>query len=173
MPCNGLDVVHQAHFRTREAATIAARVKHHEVQMCCGWRVEYPPRGELSRVGHMPSALPISSSLIRTPISAAAYGAIAASSMRMLLEAQRGSHGGCFLCLDQVTLNRLMAARGLSEDLSGVVIRLAKAEAMASGRSSPFSSTLSPQAYAVSRDSPQFPDGTNLSLASRASAGEN
>jgi hypothetical protein len=36
----------------------------------------------------MPSALPISSSLIRTPISAAAYGAIAVSSMRLLLEAR-------------------------------------------------------------------------------------
>jgi hypothetical protein len=101
------------------------------------------------------SASPISSSVTRTPISAAAYGAVAVSSWRLLLEAQRGPTGGYFLCLDQKTLNRLMASKGPSEDLSDVIIRLAKAEAMASGRLSPFSSTLSPQAYAASSQSSQ------------------
>jgi hypothetical protein len=108
---------------------------------------------QVRRVGGMRSDLP-PQSLIRTPISAAAYGAIAVSSMRLLLEAQRGPTGGYFLCLDELTLNKLMAARGPSEDLSGVVIRLGAAEAMASGRLSPFTSSLTPQAYAVSRHSP-------------------
>jgi hypothetical protein len=80
-------------------------------------------------------APPISASVIQTPISAAAYRAIAASSMRLLLEAQRGSQGGYFLCLDQVTLDRLMAAKGPSEDFSDVVTRIARAEVMVSNRS--------------------------------------
>ena len=61
--------------------------------------------------------------------------------MRLLLEAQRGPQGGhYYLCVDQVTLNKLMAAKRRSEDFSDVMIRIAKAEAAASGR-------LSPQAY--------------------------
>jgi hypothetical protein len=106
------------------------------------WNIR--PRGE--RVGSVtlrttipedsrPAHAPPISSVIQTPISAAAYGAIAASSMRLLLEAQRGPQGGYFLCLDQVTLNQLMAAKRPSEDLSGLVVRIAKAEAMASNRS--------------------------------------
>jgi hypothetical protein len=83
----------------------------------------------------MQSALPISQSLIRTPISAAAHSAIAASSMRLLLDAKRGPQGGYFLCLDQVTLNKLTAAKRPSEAFSDVIIRIAKAEAMASNRS--------------------------------------
>jgi hypothetical protein len=55
--------------------------------------------------GRRAGALPISQSLIWTQISVAAYGAIAASSMRLLLQAQRGPHGGYFLWLDEVTLN--------------------------------------------------------------------
>jgi hypothetical protein len=82
-----------------------------------------------------PARAPPISSVIQTPISAAAYGAIAASSMRLLLEAQRGPQGGYFLCLDQVTLDRLMAAKGSSEDFSDVVTRIAKAEVMVSNRS--------------------------------------
>jgi hypothetical protein len=31
MPCDG---VHKGHFGTGEAATIVARLPHHEVQMC-------------------------------------------------------------------------------------------------------------------------------------------
>jgi hypothetical protein len=73
--------------------------------------------------------------MIRTPISAATHGAIAASSMRLLLEERRGPHGH-FLCLDQVTLNKLMAAKRPSEDFSDVIIRMAKAEAAASVRPS-------------------------------------
>jgi hypothetical protein len=60
---------------------------------------------------------------------------IAASSMRLLLEAQRGPQGGYFLCLDQVTLDKLMAAKGPSEDFSDVVTRIARAEVMVSNRS--------------------------------------
>jgi hypothetical protein len=111
------------------------------LRLACG--ISAPPRAR--RVGHMRTtitegsrrarALPISQSVIRTPISAAAYDAIAPSSMRLLLEAQRGPQGGYFLCLDQVTLNQLMAAKRPSEDLSGLVVRIAKAEAMASNRS--------------------------------------
>ena len=78
-------------------------------------------------------ALPISQCLIRTQISVAAYGAIAASRMRLLLQTQRGPHGGYFLWLDEVTLNKITAARGSSEDFGDVVI--AKAEAMALNRS--------------------------------------
>jgi hypothetical protein len=82
----------------------------------------------------MRSTLP-SQSLIRTPISAAAYGALAVSSMRLLLEEQRGPQGGHFLSLDQVTLNRLTAAKMPSEDFSDVVTRIAKAEVMVLNRS--------------------------------------
>jgi hypothetical protein len=96
-------------------------------------------------------ALPISQSVIRTSISAAAYRAIAVSSMRLLLELQRGPQGGCFLCLDQATVNELMAAKRRSEDFSDLIIRMAKA---ASGRLSLVSGRLSPQAYAISRHSP-------------------
>jgi hypothetical protein len=71
-------------------------------------------------------------SLIRTPISAAAYAALAVSSMRLLLGEQRGSQGGYFLGLDQVTLDKLMAAKGPAEDFSDVIIRIAKEEATAS-----------------------------------------
>jgi hypothetical protein len=81
----------------------------------------------------MRSALP-PQALIRTPISVAAYSAIVVSSMRLLLEAQRGPKSGYFLCVDQLTLNRLMAAKAPSEDLSDVLIRIAAAEAMVSGR---------------------------------------
>jgi hypothetical protein len=86
----------------------------------------------------MRSALP-TQSLIRTPISAAAYSAIAVSSMRLLLETQRGPQGGNFLCLDQLTLSKLMAAKGPSEAFSDVMIRMAKAEARTSDRLSPLS----------------------------------
>jgi hypothetical protein len=99
-------------------------------------------------------ALPISQSVIRTSISAAAYRAIAVSSMRLLLELQRGPQGGYFLCLDQATVNKLMAAKRRSEDFSDLIIRMAKTEAMASGRLSLVSGRLSPQAYAISRHSP-------------------
>jgi len=103
----------------------------------------------------MRSALPISDSVIRTPISAAAYGAIAVSSMRLLLEAQGGPQGGYFFSVDQVTLNKLMAAKKRSEDLSGVLIHMARAEAMASGRLSLTSGRLTPQDPAIYRHSPQ------------------
>jgi hypothetical protein len=79
-------------------------------------------------------AQPISQSAVRTPISAGAYGAIAVSSMRLLVEEQRGPQGGYFLCVDQVTLSRLMADKRGSEDFSDVLIRMAEAEAMASNR---------------------------------------
>jgi hypothetical protein len=98
-----------------------------------------------------PRALPISESVIRTPISADAYRAIALSSMRLLLEAQGGPHGGYFLCLDQVTLNRLMAAKRRSEDFSDVIIRMVEAEAIASGRLSRASGRLTPQEAATYR----------------------
>jgi hypothetical protein len=63
--------------------------------------------------------------MIRTEISANAYSAVAASSMRMLLE-QRGPQGGYFIWLDQLTLKQLKATKKRSEDLSAVIIRLAK-----------------------------------------------
>jgi hypothetical protein len=67
--------------------------------------------------------------MIRTAISDAAHNAIAASSMRLLvMGAQRNPEGGYFFWLDEATLNRLTAARGPSEDLSDVMIRLAKVE---------------------------------------------
>jgi hypothetical protein len=94
---------------------------------------------------------PPSQSLIRTPISAAAYGALAVSSMRLLLEEQRGPQGGHFLCLDQLTLNKLTAAKRPSEDFSDVMIRMAKAEAKASGRLSLLSGRLPPQTPAIYR----------------------
>jgi hypothetical protein len=96
-------------------------------------------------------ALPISQSVIRTPISAAAYGAVAVSSMRVLVEEQRGPQGGYFLCVDQKTLSRLMAAKRRSEDLSGVLLRMAEAEAMASRRLSLASDRLTPQTPAIYR----------------------
>jgi hypothetical protein len=98
----------------------------------------------------MRSALP-PQSLIRTPISAAAYGALAVSSMRLLLEEQRGPQGGHFLSLDQVTLNKLTAAKRPSEDFGDVMIRMAKAEAKASGRLSLSSGRLSPKTSAIYR----------------------
>jgi hypothetical protein len=76
----------------------------------------------------MRSAPPISASVIRTPISAAAYGAVAVSSMRLLVEAQRGAHGGFFLSLDPMTLNKLKASKRPSENFSDMLIRMAKAE---------------------------------------------
>jgi hypothetical protein len=121
MPCDGFDVVHQAYLGTREAATIGARRERHEVPMCCGWRVEYPPQPRARRVGGMRSALPPRSE-IRTPISAAANGVIAGSSMRLLVETRRGPQ------------NKLPAAKRPSEDFSGVMIRMAKVEAMGSSR---------------------------------------
>ena len=67
--------------------------------------------------------------MIRTEISAAAYDAIATSSLRLLvMGAQRNAQGGFYFWLDEVTLNQLTAARGPSEDLSDVMIRLAKVE---------------------------------------------
>jgi hypothetical protein len=99
----------------------------------------------------MRSALPISPSVIRTPISAAAYRAISLSSMRLLLEEQRGPQGGYFFCLDQVTLNKLLAAKRRSEDFSDVMIRMAKADVTATGRLSLASNRLSPQTSAVYR----------------------
>jgi hypothetical protein len=96
------------------------------------------------RVGHMQTvkkdgrlvrALPISQSVARTPISAAAYRAISLSSMRLLLEEQQGSQGGYFFCVDQVTLNKLMAAKKRSEDFSDMMIRMAKVDTMVSTRS--------------------------------------
>lgn len=62
----------------------------------------------------------------------AAYRAIAVSSMRLLLEARRAFY---FLCLDQVTVNRLTAAKRRSEDFSDLIIRMANAQAMASSGS--------------------------------------
>jgi hypothetical protein len=57
--------------------------------------------GERVGVGHMRSAPP-PSSIIRTPISAAAYAALAASSMRLLvLGAQRSPQGGYAVWLDE------------------------------------------------------------------------
>ena len=68
--------------------------------------------------------------MIRTEISAAAYDAIITSSMRLLvMGAQRSPRGSYFFWLDDVTLNRLTAARGPSEDLSDVLTRMAKVEA--------------------------------------------
>jgi hypothetical protein len=80
-------------------------------------------------------ALPISQSVIRTPISAAAYRAIAVSSVRLLSEHQRGPQDGYFFCVDEVTLSKLMAARRKSENFSDVMIRMAKADTVASSRS--------------------------------------
>jgi hypothetical protein len=134
MSCDGFGVVHQAHLETREAANIGGRREDHDVQMCCSWRVECSHQARARRVGGMRSAPPISPSVIRTPISAAAYRAISLSSMRLLLE-QGGSQGGYFFCVDQVTLNKLMAAKKRPEAFSDVIIRMAKAEAMASNRS--------------------------------------
>jgi hypothetical protein len=70
--------------------------------------------------------------MIRTPISAAAYVALAASSMRLLLE-PRGSLGGYFILLDQLTLKQLKATKKRSEDVSGVLMRLAKVDAKERG----------------------------------------
>jgi hypothetical protein len=70
--------------------------------------------------------------MIRTAISAAAYNAVAASSMRLLLE-QRGSLGGYFIWLDQLTLKQLKATKKRSEDFSNVLIRLAKVDAKERG----------------------------------------
>jgi hypothetical protein len=99
----------------------------------------------------MRSTLP-PQSLIRTPISAAAYDALAASSMRLLvMGAQRSPQGEYAILLDEVTLNRLTAATGPSEDFSDVMIRMAKAEAKASGRLSLASVRLSPQTPAIYR----------------------
>jgi hypothetical protein len=75
-------------------------------------------------------------SVIRTPISAAAYAALAGSSMRLLvLGAQRSPQGGYAVWLDEQTLNQLTAAIGSSEDFSAAITRISKAEAMASNRS--------------------------------------
>jgi hypothetical protein len=118
--------------------------------LACG----IPPRRGARRVGDMRSAPPISSSVIRTPISADAYGAVAVSSMRLLLEAQGGPQARFFLCLDPTTLKRLMAAKKRSEDLSDVVTRMTEAEAMASGRISLASGRLTPQSAATYRHNP-------------------
>jgi hypothetical protein len=67
-------------------------------------------------------------------MSAVAYGAVAVSSMRLLVEARR-AHGGFFLCLDQKTLNKLMASKRSSEDFSDMLIRMAKAEVTVPNRS--------------------------------------
>jgi len=140
--------------------TVGARLESREMLMCCGRRVEYPTHRRARRFGHMQTikkdnrqarALPISQSVIRTPISAAAFIALAASSMRLLLDEQRGSQGGYFLCLDQVTLDRLMAAQIRSEDLSDVLVRMAKAEARSSVRISAASGRLPPHAPAIYR----------------------
>jgi hypothetical protein len=77
----------------------------------------------------------IAQSVVRTPISADAYRAIAVSSMRLLLEERRGSQGGYFFSVDQVTLNKLMAARRRYERFSDMMIRMTKTDA-ASERSS-------------------------------------
>jgi hypothetical protein len=105
----------------------------------------------IKRDGRPARAQPISQSVTRTLISADAYRAIAVSSMRFLLEEKRGSQGGYFFCVDEVTLNRLMVAKRGSEDFSDVLIRMAKAEAMASGRLSLTSGRLTPQAAAIYR----------------------
>jgi hypothetical protein len=64
--------------------------------------------------------------MIRTEISTAAYDAIITSSMRLLvMGAQRSPQGSYFFWLDDVTLNGLTAAKGPSEDLSDVFIRMA------------------------------------------------
>jgi hypothetical protein len=65
--------------------------------------------------------------MIRTEISADAYSAVAASSMRMLLE-QRSPQGGYFIWLDQLTLKQPKATKKRSEDLSAMIIRLARYE---------------------------------------------
>jgi hypothetical protein len=70
--------------------------------------------------------------MTRTPISADAYVALAASSMRLLLE-PRGSLGGYFILLDQLTLKQLKATKKRSEDVSGVLMRLAKVDAKERG----------------------------------------
>jgi hypothetical protein len=61
--------------------------------------------------------------MIRTEISVDAYSAVAASSMRMLLE-QRGPR--LFHLAGPMTLKQLKATKKRSEDLSAVIIRLAK-----------------------------------------------
>jgi hypothetical protein len=79
----------------------------------------------------MRSALP-PSPIIRTPISAAAYAALAASSMRLLvLGAQRSPQGGYAVWFDEVTLNQLTAAMRPSEDFSAAITRIAKEAAAA------------------------------------------
>jgi hypothetical protein len=140
--------------------TVGARRENREMLMCCGRRVEYPTHRRARRVGHMQTikkdnrqarALPISQSVIRTPISAAAFVALSASSMRLLLEHQQGSQGGYFFSVDQVTLDKLTAANRPSETLSDVLIRMAKAEARASVRISAASGRSPPQAPAIYR----------------------
>jgi hypothetical protein len=50
--------------------------------------------------------------------------------MRLLMMgAQRSPQGGYFFWLDEVTLAKLPAARGPSEDLSDVLTHIAKVEA--------------------------------------------
>jgi hypothetical protein len=75
---------------------------------------------------------PISAVMIRTAISADAYNAVAASSMRLLLE-QRAPQGGYFLWLDPLTLKQLMATKRRSENFSDLMIRLAKVDAKEPG----------------------------------------
>jgi hypothetical protein len=104
----------------------------------------------IKKDGRPARAPPTSPSVIRTPISAAAYRAIAVSSMRLLLE-QGGSQGGYFFCVDQGTLNKLMAAKKRSENFSDVMIRMAKADATATGRLSLASNRLSLQAPDIYR----------------------
>jgi hypothetical protein len=72
----------------------------------------------------------VAARVLAVEISDAAYDAIATSSMRLLMMgAQRSPQGGYFFWLDEVTLNKLTAARGPSEDLSDVLTRIAKVEA--------------------------------------------
>jgi hypothetical protein len=52
--------------------------------------------------------------------------------MRLLLE-PRGSLGGYFIWLDQLTLKQLKATKKRSEDVSGVLMRLAKVDAKERG----------------------------------------
>jgi hypothetical protein len=87
------------------------------------WRVRLPNSERDAHAGPV---------MVRTAISAAAYHAVAASSMRLLLE-QRGPQGGYFLWLDQVTLKQLKATKRRSEALSDVIIRLAKVDAKERG----------------------------------------
>jgi hypothetical protein len=68
--------------------------------------------------------------MIRVTISAIAYHTLAATMPGMALKRpQEAPGGGFFLWLDNVTRNRLNAARARGEGWSETIIRLAQTEA--------------------------------------------